>query len=72
VNAALAASPWYCVALRHASAWLDGMASWLERAARREAVVAADEGDAELRALRIREEAEEQLREIRLRSLRYY
>jgi len=61
-------SPWYCAALRRASAWLWRLSHRLDRRSRQGAVQATPRLDA-LRACAI---AEERLREIRLRNLRYY
>jgi hypothetical protein len=68
VNTAFASSvPWYCVTLRRASAWLEAVARRLERPA-----PPAEDGEHAVDALRRVEREEEKLRELRLRSLRYY
>jgi hypothetical protein len=64
------ASPWYCAALRRTSALLERLAHRLDAAQRRPTPDPEDPAPHEL--LRLRESAEEELREIRLRSLRYY
>jgi hypothetical protein len=72
VSATFAVPAWYCVALRRASVWLAAMAHALEaRSLDREAPPARD-ADAAFDARRSLEGAEERLREVRLRSLRYY
>jgi hypothetical protein len=80
VTAALAASsPWYCAALRLASQWLARLAQRLDapEAGAETTAIRADETASAapvpaLESLRARDIAEERLREIRLRSLRYY
>ncbi len=64
-------SPWYCAALRRASARLWRLAQRLDRRSRQGAVHGNDQRP-QLDALRACGIAEERLREIRLRSLRYY
>jgi hypothetical protein len=73
VNAALApSSPWYCVTLRRASAWLEAAARRLEVTALDTAAPAPADGERAVDAWRRVEREEERLREVRLRSLRYY
>jgi len=68
-NAALA-SPWYCAVLRQASVILRQLAHRLEAPQGRPAP--DPEGPSPHELLRARAIAEEELREIRFRSLRYY
>ena len=72
MSAALATSPWYCSALLRAAGWLAALAHTLDQAARRRGPRASPTATPALDALRACEMAEERLREIRLRSLRYY
>jgi hypothetical protein len=66
------ASPWYCAALRGASQALARLAHRLDQQSRRDEPAASAGDLAPHELLRTRERAEEELREIRLRSLRYY
>jgi len=72
VSATFASSPWYCAGLRRASAALARLAQRLEATSRRDERTSHAEDLAAHERLRAREAAEEELREIRLRSLRYY
>jgi len=72
VSASLAASPWYCSALLRLAGGLATLAHRLDQAAQRRGLRASPGASPVLDALRACEMAEERLREIRLRSLRYY
>jgi hypothetical protein len=65
-------SPWYCAALRGASGALACLAHRLDAASCRDEHIVRAGDLAPHDLLRARERAEEDLREIRLRSLRYY
>ena len=67
MNALAAASPWYCVALRRASAWLADTARWLEATGVGDAVPSSREAAAALDYVQRCSAAEERLSEMRTR-----